>query len=184
MNQSTDQEIMFAVKDGAVEQLGILFERHHVALYNFFLKLTSRTEVSEDLVQEVFYRILKFRTTFRGEAQFTTWMYQIARNARADYFRKKRHLTGDLDSAHQMSDTNPGPEEIIEQKDNVKLLRAALQKLSPEKREVLILSRFQNLKYEEISKIQGCAIGTIKARVFRALQELSQIYHELAGESL
>jgi RNA polymerase sigma factor (sigma-70 family) len=179
---STDRELMLAVRDGAVEKSGILFERHHKLLYNFFLKLTSRPDVSEDLVQEVFYRILKFRESFRGESQFTTWMYQIARNVRVDHYRKNRRQMENLDQVGSISDSNPDPEEITINKDNVALLRQALRKLSPEKREVLVLSRFQHFKYEEIGKILNCKVGTIKARVFRALKELTDIYYELAGE--
>ena len=81
---------MFQVKDGDLARLGILFERHHKILYNFFLRLTGNREASEDLLQEVFLRMLKYRNTYKGSSEFTTWMFQIARNSRADYFRKKK----------------------------------------------------------------------------------------------
>ena len=57
-----------------------------------------------------------------------------------------------------------------------------MSKLSPEKREVLVLSRFQNMKYEQIAEIAGCKVGTIKARVHRAIKDLREIFFELTGE--
>ncbi|MBN1348578.1 RNA polymerase sigma factor [candidate division KSB1 bacterium] len=175
---------MLAVRNGDLRQLGQLFERHHQHLYNFFLKHTSNREFSEDLVQDVFLRMLKYRHTYRGEGKFTTWMYRIAVNARIDAFRKFSADEQPLETALSLRSEEPNPDELTEQDCEIALLRKALGKLSPEKREVLILSRFQGLKYEAIAEISGCKIGTIKARVFRALKELSQIFFELSGEAL
>ena len=75
---------MLEVRDGGLERLAPLFERHHVPLYNYYLRMTRDRELSEDMVQEVFLRILKYRHTFRGEGDFTPWLYHIARNVRID----------------------------------------------------------------------------------------------------
>ena len=138
---------------------------------------------SEDLVQEVFLRILKYRHTYRGEGKFTTWLFQIARNAQYDFFRKNRHQMEQLDGTVPLKNDDLNPEEQIEQENINSILKKALKKLSPEKREVIILSRFHNLSYEEIGKIINCKVGTIKARVFRALKDLTKIYNELTGEN-
>ena len=81
---------MLAVRDGDVERIGVLFDRHHRMLFNFFLRLTANRGLSEDLVQEVFFRMLKYRQTFQAGTNFTAWMYQIARNAHLDQSRKRR----------------------------------------------------------------------------------------------
>src|SRR5258708_35075895 len=81
---------MLAVRDGDVERIGVLFDRHHRMLFNFFLRLTANRGLSEDLVQEVFFRMLKYRHTFQAGTNFTAWMYQIARNAQIDQARKHR----------------------------------------------------------------------------------------------
>lgn len=86
----TDVQMMEDVRDGKVERLTVLFERHHVPLFNFFLRLTGSSSIGEDLVQDVFYRILNYRHTYKGQSKFTTWMYQIARNTHIDYLRKKK----------------------------------------------------------------------------------------------
>src|SRR5579872_1362844 len=84
----TDEQLMLAVRNGDVGQLAVLFDRHHRLLFDFFAKLTGSRAVAEDLVQDVFFRILKYRETFRDESRFKAWMFHIARNARIDYYRK------------------------------------------------------------------------------------------------
>ena len=76
------------------------------------------------------------------------------------------------------------PEEVIARKQDVTFLQEALEKLPEEKREVLILSRFHNMRYEEIARILKCEIGTVKVRVYRALKELREKFCELRGEKL
>jgi len=173
---------MRAVRDGDVSQLGQLFERYHRQLYNYFLKLTGNRQNSEDLVQEVFWRILKYHSTYRGDGKFTTWLFQVARNTRIDYFRKNQRYTEQVELPKELFDSELNPDDRFSRQNEVAWLKIALTKLAPEKREVLVLSRFHGLKYEEIGKILNCKVGTIKARVFRALQELSEIYTELTGE--
>jgi RNA polymerase sigma-70 factor (ECF subfamily) len=168
---------MLHVRNGDVGKLATLFERHHRALYNFFWHSTGNREISEDLVQEVFLRILKYRHTYRGESQFTVWMYRIARNASADYFRKSKREVPLHDLAeNELMSHDPIASDKLEQRQEIILLRTALAKLPLEKREVLVLSRFQNLKYEEIAELLGCTVGTVKARIHRAIKDLRKFF--------
>jgi RNA polymerase sigma-70 factor (ECF subfamily) len=75
-----------------------------------------------------------------------------------------------------------GAEEALRKHQEVELLKRAMQKLPGDKREILVLSRFQDLKYEEIARILGCEIGAVKVRVYRAVRALGEMYQELAGE--
>jgi RNA polymerase sigma-70 factor (ECF subfamily) len=77
---------------------------------------------------------------------------------------------------------SPDPAETMRRRQDLGLLRRALAALPVEKREVLVLSRFQNLKYDQIAEILACDVGTVKVRVYRAVRALSQIFFELAGE--
>jgi RNA polymerase sigma factor (sigma-70 family) len=183
VTSQSDNQIMLKVRDGYLDKLSILFERYQKTLFNFFLRLTKNRAISEDLVQEVFLRILKYRHTYRGDGKFTNWMFHISRNAHFDYYKKQSReqpLT-EHEPEHVSQDSNP--EVKLEETQDVDLLRLALTKLSLEKREVLVLSRFHNMKYEDIAEIQDCRVGTIKARVHRAIKELRDIYFELSGES-
>ncbi|HEY4611888.1 MAG TPA: RNA polymerase sigma factor [Bacteroidota bacterium] len=177
----TDNELMFQVRDGNVGKLGQLFERYHEKLYGFFVRHTGKRETSEDLVQDVFFRILKYRQTFRGEAPFTVWMYQLARNASADYFRKWKHETPMTEGTEERQSDDLLPSERVQEQEEHRLLKQALARLSDEKREVLILSRYQELKYEEIGRILDCPVGTVKARVHYALKDLRDEYMKLTG---
>src|SRR6185503_6455523 len=84
----TDEALMQAVREGDLSQLGRLFDRHHRAVYDFLVRTTGQRAVAEDPVQDVFERVLKYRTTYRGEAGLLPWLYRIASNARADHYRK------------------------------------------------------------------------------------------------
>jgi len=176
----SDEELMAQVRSGVGEMLGLLFERYQVPLFNFYLKLTGDRNISEDLVQEVFFRMLKYRQTYRTETPFRAWMYQIARNARVDYLRRKKP---EISWEPEMSPTVM-PIDTAQQSQESALLYRALMRLPEDKREVLVLSRFQDLKYEEIAQLLGCEIGTVKTRVHRALQELREIYQQLPGRAL
>ena len=176
-----DSQLMEEVRDGRVEKLAVLFEKHHIALYNFFLRLTGNKGTSEDLVQDVFCRILKYRSTYKGESKFTTWMYQIARNAHIDFLRKKKEELPLEDQWQETQSPEASPTEMLELDRDIAMMRQALSKLSLKKREVLILSRFQNLKYREIAELLDCHIGSVKANVHRAIKELGKIYGDLSG---
>jgi RNA polymerase sigma-70 factor (ECF subfamily) len=167
-----------------VEKLGVLFERHHQALFNFFVRLTRRRESSEDLVQEVFFRMLKYRHTFQPESPFRSWMFQVARNAHFDALRKRQRETrsDSSESVGEMISPEPPPDERAWQQQELGLLQEALARLPVDKREVLLLSRLQNLKYDEVAEILGCDAGAVKVRVHRALQELRDIFRELTGD--
>src|SRR5512135_3078860 len=110
----TDNELMEQVRDGKVEKLAILFERNQVMLYNFFLRLTGDRAASEDLVQEVFIRILKYRAGYQGESRFAVWMFQIARNAHIDYLRKQKATVALDDLFAEAPDLAPLPGERLE----------------------------------------------------------------------
>ncbi len=181
---TSDHELMKAVREGAIDKLGNLFERHNKHLYNFFLLGTKSRDTSEDLVQEVFFRMLKYRHTYQDDGDFKVWMFRIARNARTDYYRKhsQRHdLVEDIDT---FESNQPNPHEELEQESDIALLKKAITKLPEDKRELIMLSRYQNLKYREIGEILDCTEGTVKVRMYRAMKELTDIYNTISGGTI
>ena len=181
-----DNAVMAQVRDGDVGRLAILFERHHRPLFHYFVRLNGNRDLSEDLVQDVFVRMLRYRQTYKEGYPFTAWMYQIARNAQIDQAQKRKGEVVPIeDAGKRMEDAAsqaPGAEERIVRGQNVALLKRALALLPVEKREVLVMSRYQNLKYEEIAGILGCELATVKVRVYRAVRALGEIFNELSGE--
>ena len=181
----TDHELMIAVRAGEIRRLGELFERHHRPLYGFFVRLTGQTSVSEDLVQIVFYRILKYRHTYRDEGKFSAWIYHLARKVCADHFRKHAALPVPTDPASlpEHPDSSPPlPSDQAVAAEDVAMLRLALARLPLDQREVLVLSRLQNLKHEEIARLLDCTVGAVKVRAHRALKELRGIYFKIRKE--
>ena len=179
-NSLADEELMFHVRNGTGEMLGVLYSRYQSPLFNFYCKLTGNRSLSEDLVQDVFFRILKYRQTYKPGTSFKTWMYQIARNARLDNIRKQRPQVEIEDSLLPVVI----PADRAQQTQETALLHKALMQLPEEKREVLVLSRFQELKYEEIAKMLGCQPNAVKVKVFRALKDLREIYQQLEASKL
>jgi RNA polymerase sigma-70 factor (ECF subfamily) len=181
----TDSTLMERVRAGELEQLSELFERHHRRLYQFFVKLARDRSVAEDLVQEVFVRVLKYRHTWRDEAEFVPWMFALARNAAVDHFRS-RTRDGKRDAA-AVPDMTPQPAyavERLEEAERAAQLRAALDLLAPDKREVLLLARFGELKHDRIAAMLGISPGAVRVRLHRALKELREAYRRVTAEEL
>ncbi len=177
----SDSAIMEKVRDGQVEKLAILFERHHVKIFNFFLRLTGSHNLSEDLVQDVFVRMLKYRSSYKGKGKFVVWMYRVARNVHVDHLRKSKETYNLEDQFEEPESQGESPLHALEQKKDKELIQKALSQLPLKKREALILSRFQDMKYKEIAELFGCREGTIKASIHRAVKQLGEIYLELQG---
>jgi RNA polymerase sigma-70 factor (ECF subfamily) len=177
-----DELIMREVRDGDVGKLETLFDRHYQGLFRYFLYLTGNRSASEDLAQEVFFRILKYRHTYQPEAGFRAWLYQIGRNVYADYLGKQKPEVALADEAAEIRGGDTPADRQLQKKQEAQLLRRALASLPGDKREVLILSRFLDLKYEEIASVLKCEVGTVKVRVYRAMRDLSDRFFALSGE--
>ncbi len=177
---------MGQVGTGDVAKMAVLFERHHRPLFRYFVSMNRNRELSEDLVQDVFFRMLRYRASYDPAQSFTAWMYQIARNASVDQAQKRKAEVIGIDEfddrRNEPVSAAAGPEESAAKNQDLALLRRALDRLPVDKRELLVLSRFQNMKYEEIATILQCEVGTVKVRVFRAMRALEQAYFVLAEE--
>jgi RNA polymerase sigma-70 factor (ECF subfamily) len=181
--ERTDEELMVAVREGRLDQLELLFGRYRQSLYEFFSRLTGNRVASEDLVQEVFVRILKYRGSYRETNRFVTWMYQIGRNARADYLRKHRivpkEAAGVLSGPEHDITT---PSRQLEESEERALLECALMRMSESNRELLILARYQEMKKDDIAEILGIEPRVVKSRVHRAMKELREVFLRLRSD--
>ncbi|NJO01252.1 MAG: RNA polymerase sigma factor [Bacteroidia bacterium] len=171
---------MGKVCHGQIDKLGILFERYHVKLFNFFLRTTADRELSHDLTQSVFERILKYRHSYKNGSPFKAWFYQIARNVKIDYFRKQKIKLSSVDDLK--GDRNPhlaseGGQEI-ERDEKIKILYESLNQLPADKREILVLSQLEELEYKEIAKIFEITENAARVKVHRALKALKEVFHK------
>ncbi|HEX4274298.1 MAG TPA: RNA polymerase sigma factor [Bryobacteraceae bacterium] len=189
-DQSGDHERMTAVARGDLSSMGEIYQNRHRPLFRFFYRMTSRQALAEDLVHEVFLRMIRYRHTYQREGAeekssggFEAWMYRIARNTLVDHARKHRHEVapgeGELE---EIVSAVPNPFETAVKRQDLALLYKAMRDLPEDKRELLVLARFHGLNYEQIGEILGCPVGTVKGRVFRAMKELGAIYSDLSKE--
>jgi len=177
---------MAAVGAGEVGKLAVLFERHHRPLFRYFVSMNRNREISEDLVQDVFFRMLRYRESYDPQQSFAAWMYQIARNTNIDHAQKRKAEVVGIDEFTDRQtepvSAAPGPEDLASRGQDIALLKRAMDRLPADKREILILARYQGLKYEDIATMLECEVGTVKVRVYRAMRALEQVYFALEKE--
>lgn len=181
METLSDNQLMTRVQNGNVEQLGLLFERYHRMLFSFFYNRNNNIQLSEDLVQNVFLRVIKYKHNFQGRGEFKHWLFHIAKNVQADHFRKKKLKYADSldDWKDKVKDHDQIQSQQLIQHEEMQQLKAALDRLDPEKKQIIIWSKFQGLKYKEIGERLGCTEGAVKVKVFRALKALKKQFQKL-----
>jgi len=175
LNSLTDNALMLKVKSGDLDKMALLFQRYHRPLYGFLFHMTGQKEASEDMVQNVFYRMLRSRHTFTGLGEFRTWMYHLARNVLKDHLKR----AGRYRPMPEWEDRIAGDdlvEEQLERKQELEMLQLKIESLSPESREVLVLSRYQDLKYAEIAGVLDISVAAVKVRIHRAIRQLRILY--------
>lgn len=164
--------------------MSLLYERHHRDLFGYFYRLTNNPAQSEDLVQNVFYRLIKYKESYRGEGKFVYWLFSIAKNTWWDSLRKKKLVDTkkEINELKQYPSHERNAEDQLINHERKQLLKKALQQIAPEKREAIVLSRFHGFKYSEIAQLSGCTENAIKARVSRGLIELKNIMLKLENQ--
>jgi RNA polymerase sigma-70 factor, ECF subfamily len=182
VTETTDSELMRQVRAGRTGALATLFERHHARLYRYCLRMTGDRQASEDLVQDVFMRMLRYKATFKDDSSFVPWMFGIGRNACVAHLRNATANRGRAAEAdHEQAEEGAHDDPVAEQQAD--LVRRALLALPVDRREVLVLSRYEYKSYDEIARALGTSAGAVKVRVHRAMKELREVYLGLAGEA-
>lgn len=176
----TDEQLMLQVKAGQINRLSVLFQRYQLPLYNFFVRLTQDEPLSEDLTQNVFERILRYRHSYTAEASFRSWLYQIARNVRADHYRLNKIQVDIYTSLPDLSMEADSFLEQMEIREEEKQLEKAISQLKPEYREVLILGWIEKMKYAEVAEILGISEANVKVRMHRAVNQLRTLVQKTA----
>lgn len=184
--QPSDAEIIERFNNGDVQVFDILVQRYVGKAYQIAYGILGNKQDAEEVSQDVFVRIYKALPKFRGDAEFTTWMYRIAVNLARNKYRwnksrgAKRNVSlqtpiGDDDSAElqsQFSDNAPLPDKRAELNEFQQNVLREIDNLPELYREALVLRNIEQMSYEEIAKVLDCKLGTIKSRIARAREEL------------
>lgn len=182
MKHLNDQELMRIVQSGDYSPASEIYDRYSGRIYNFAFRFLKNSEAAEDATQEVFVKMLKHANQFHGDAKLSTWLFSITANWCRDYLRKADNKSKESDDVLV---TLPTPSELapdrnLERRQTEQRVRRALESLTAEQREAILLSRYQGLSYAEIAQIAGCSEGAVKTRVFRAMETLKKT---LMGEA-
>src|SRR5688572_20868909 len=130
----TDEMILEAVKSGDLQQATLLFERYNKRIYNFLARMTVDRALAEDLTQNVFLRIIKYRNSYREGAKFQSWIYQIARNVFSDHYQTVKNRYSDFIDVEKVRDHIPEGDEGDLQDEKEILLQRSMAKLTDEQR--------------------------------------------------
>ncbi|MEN6348162.1 MAG: sigma-70 family RNA polymerase sigma factor [Syntrophomonas sp.] len=164
----------------AFEQLIVNYQNR---VFSYCYQLTGNHDNAQDLAQDVFIQAYKSLKSFRREADFGTWLRRITLNKWINAQRKNKIITVSLNEpvatvkgeyTREIAAGDESPEDIIEQAEYLELVWQALDRLSSEFRQVLILRDMEEYSYEEIANILGCSLGTVKSRLNRGRKYIRQ----------
>ncbi len=188
-----DDALIRAALDGSARAWDQLVRCHETQVYNFSLRLTGNPTDALDLMQEVFLGVYRNLHRFRGESQFSTWLFRIAHNKAIDMARRRPSSTslesaledaGDLIEARwQQLDDVPeqDPQALLDERQRNALILAQMGELPLEQRLVVELKVFQSLTFEEIAELQDISANTAKTRFYTALRRLKALMEQDHG---
>jgi RNA polymerase sigma-70 factor (ECF subfamily) len=160
--------------------------RHTRRVYNLCYRFTGRGEEAEDLTQEVFLRVYRTLGSYRAvHGGFSTWLTSVTRNLLIDHYRRTRRerMTGSLEDAlphlEQKESHAPRPDQAARAHELSGQVQQALERLSPDLREAVILRDLQGLEYREIQDVLAVPEGTVKSRINRGRIELARLLEQM-----
>ena len=193
-DKSYEKHLLRLAREGDNDAIDQLLQEHFKSVYNLAYRLTGNYDDAQDVISEAFLRVYNALPRFRGDANFSTWLYRIVMNVFLDERKKRRLRQHDsleamvqLDEGEvqrQIEDDSPGPIEAIERGEEAVIVQRAVLALPEAQRTMIALYHFQELSYEEIAAIMKLPIGTVKSRLNRArlaLKSKLQGQRELLG---
>jgi len=182
----SDVQLMLDVKAGDQQSFELLLQRYRMPLVNFLYRMVRSREQAEDLAQEVFLRVYRAREDYEPSAKFTTWLFRIATNLALNSLRDHRYqkleismdapIVADAEDGDErpmeVADEHPDIEQHLVEEARKKMIRHAIEKLPEKQRAAVLLHKYQELDYSEISKILRCSESALKSLLFRAYETL------------
>ncbi|PID39719.1 MAG: RNA polymerase subunit sigma [Proteobacteria bacterium] len=176
---------MLAYRQGDAQAFNVLLARHQRPVFNFLIRQVNNKTLAEDLLQEVFLRVIRGAGTYKKQAKFTTWLYTIARNLCIDNARRAKHRKaasldqpmgkmneGGRTMGETIADKAPGVERQAASRRLQDRIQQAVGRLSDEQREVFLMREQLNMPFKEIAEVIGCPENTVKSRMRYALEHL------------
>ena len=173
---SDDRALIKAIAGGDAKALERLFARNQTRVFRYLTRVVRNDAIAEELLNEVFLGVWQGAGRYEGRSEPTTWLISIAHNKAVSALRKKREVSGyDDDAAAEIEDGADTPEVTTQKIDKAAQMRAAMQGLSSEHREILDLVYYQEQSVSEVAEILGIPEATVKTRMFYARKKLSEL---------
>jgi RNA polymerase sigma-70 factor (ECF subfamily) len=175
-----DLELMLRVRRGDAESFDVLLRRYRVPLVGFLVRMVRDQALAEDLAQEVFLRVYQARHRYQPEARFTTWLYRIATNLALNAIRDRKPAAAQVEfedglgqsETARVADARPTAEQQMMESDRQRIIREAVEALPEKQCAAVILHKYQNVDYRQISKVLGVSESAVKSLLFRAYESL------------
>lgn len=175
MHTESDEDLVKRIASGDRLAMKVLFSRHQVRVYRFVLRLVRDETLAEDVISDVFMDLWRQADRFEARASVSTWLLAIARNKAWSLLRKRRDAELDEDYAESLEDDADGPETALQKQDKGLAIRACLDRLSADHREVIDLVYYHETSVEEVARIVGIPENTVKTRLFHARKKLGEM---------
>ena len=174
----SDEQLVQAVQSGDTSAFGVLVDRWERKIKGAIYRVLGSDSEANDLAQEAFLKAYRGLGRFKREAQFSSWLYQIALNLCRDRLRRQR--TRPLVSFEELNDqgrswpsvAGPSAHELVEANDLSRLVAEAVAELPEEQREVIVLKEYQELTFLQVAEILELPVSTVKTRLYRGLGQL------------
>ncbi|HID38099.1 MAG TPA: sigma-70 family RNA polymerase sigma factor [Calditrichaeota bacterium] len=185
-----DSDLVKKAKNGDGKAFDELTNLYKDAVFNVVYRMVRDRYKAEDLMQEAFIKAFNSITSFNEEYAFSTWLFKIATNNCIDYFRKRKLQTYSMDQTirykddeiqQEYADNEPIADSMIIAREKSKIIRHAIEQLPEKYRTAIVLRHQEEKSYEEIAEILDIALGTVKARIFRARELLKKILSKKLG---
>jgi RNA polymerase sigma-70 factor (ECF subfamily) len=171
----SDEQLVAAVQSGDTSAFGVLVDRWERKIKGAIYRVLGSDSEASDLAQEAFLKAYRGLGRFKREAQFSSWLYQIALNLCRDRLRRRRARP--LVSFEELTDqgslrpivAGPTAHELVEASDLSRLVAAAVAELPEEQREVIVLKEYQELTFTQVAEILELPVSTVKTRLYRGL---------------
>ena len=185
MPAADEQQLILHVKEGNHEAFRILVERYMKQAYNIAYGFVNSHDDAEDIAQESFVRIYRSIGSFRGEAQFGTWLYRIVMNLSLNRMKQRRNnVTHELDNVDSIV-TQQGNTPFVSHEPDVRMhIERALHQLPTLQRAVVILRHIDGLSTKQVSGILRCSEGTVKTHLYRGLKKMKKKLQFLKDEGI
>jgi len=168
-----DRQAVLACQRGEREAFDRLMERYQRDVYRLCYRYVNDHHDANDMAQEVFLKAYRAIGGFRGESAFSTWLYRIAVNTCLNFRSSRKPVAEEVSDA--LPDRSPGALAEVEREERSRLVRDAVKRLPEKQRATLILKVYHDLSHEEVSRILGSSVGTVKANLFHALANLRRL---------